>query len=239
MVNKVAEKCEALKVLKKKSWMNCWFGQKISLETIAALFVCVTNIVDVDGGYLSSRYVGCHAIRQKRRISLADFQYCLSLQELFVRNNNIEDLNEVCYLQGLPNLRNLWLGENPCAEKEGYRLAVLRALPNLQKLDDELVTPEEVQTALIKGRVLVHPLDVYASPPQSDAVSPEDITTEYIEETEVIQHRRYSSSSDQRSFEETQHPQEEYHDPDHRNANYNASPSHHYSQNNQYTYEVS
>ncbi|XP_076750061.1 uncharacterized protein LOC143422952 isoform X4 [Xylocopa sonorina] len=169
--------------------------------------------------------------------TLADFQYCLSLQELFVRNNNIEDLNEVCYLQGLPNLRNLWLGENPCAEKEGYRLAVLRALPNLQKLDNEVVSPEEVQTALARGRVLVHPLDVYNSPPQSDAVSPEDIATEYIEETEVIQHRRYSSSSDQRSFEETQHTQEEYHDPDHRNANYNASPSHHYSQNNQYTYE--
>ncbi|XP_060827800.1 dynein axonemal assembly factor 11 isoform X3 [Bombus pascuorum] len=169
--------------------------------------------------------------------TLADFQYCLSLQELFVRNNNIEDLNEVCYLQGLPNLRNLWLGENPCAEKEGYRLAVLRALPNLQKLDDEIVSPEEVQTALTRGRVLVHPLVMYASPPQSDAVSPEDITTEYIEETEVIRHRRYSSSSDQRSFEETQHAQEEYHDPDHRNANYNASPSHHYSQNNQYTYE--
>ncbi|XP_024228481.1 cilia- and flagella-associated protein 410 isoform X2 [Bombus impatiens] len=145
--------------------------------------------------------------------TLADFQYCLSLQELFVRNNNIEDLNEVCYLQGLPNLRNLWLGENPCAEKEGYRLAVLKALPNLQKLDDEIVSPEEVQTALTRGRVLVHPLDMYASPPQSDAVSPE------------------------RSFEETQHAQEEYHDPDHRNANYNASPSHHYSQNNQYTYE--
>ncbi|XP_043512765.1 dynein axonemal assembly factor 11 isoform X6 [Frieseomelitta varia] len=145
--------------------------------------------------------------------TLADFQYCLSLQELFVRNNNIEDLNEVCYLQALPNLRNLWLGENPCAEKEGYRLAVLRALPNLQKLDDEIVSPEEVQTALTRGRVLIHPLDMYASPPQSDAVSPE------------------------RSFEETQHTQEEYHDPDHRNANYNASPSHHYSQNNQYTYE--
>ncbi|XP_017757080.1 PREDICTED: uncharacterized protein LOC108548581 isoform X2 [Eufriesea mexicana] len=170
--------------------------------------------------------------------TLADFQFCLSLQELFVRNNNIEDLNEVCYLQGLPNLRNLWLDENPCAEKEGYRLAVLRALPNLQKLDNEIVSPEEVQTALTRGRVLVHPLlDMYASPPQSDAVSPEDITTEYIEGSEVIRHRRYSSSSDQRSFEETQHAQEEYHDPDHRNANYNASPSHHYSQNNQYAYE--
>ncbi|CAK9813251.1 Cilia- and flagella-associated protein 410 [Anthophora plagiata] len=145
--------------------------------------------------------------------TLADFQYCLSLQDLFVRKNNIKDLNEVCYLQDLPNLKNLWLGENPCAEKEGYRLAVLRALPNLQNLDDKKVSPEEVQTALTRGRILVHPLDMDASPPQSDAVSPE------------------------RSFEETQHAQEEYHDPDHRNANYNASPSHHYSQNNQYAYE--
>ncbi|XP_076173977.1 uncharacterized protein LOC143149953 isoform X5 [Ptiloglossa arizonensis] len=145
--------------------------------------------------------------------TLADFQYCLNLQDLFVRKNDIKDLNEVCYLQSLPNLRNLWLGENPCAEKDGYRLAVLRALPNLQKLDDKVVSSEEVQTALTRGHILVHPLDMDASPPQSDTVSPE------------------------RSFEDTQHTQEEYHDPDHRNANYNAAPSHCYSQNNQYTYE--
>ncbi|XP_053997049.1 cilia- and flagella-associated protein 410-like isoform X2 [Hylaeus anthracinus] len=145
--------------------------------------------------------------------TLADFQYCLNLQDLFVRKNDIKDLNEVCYLQGLPNLRNLWLGENPCADKDGYRLAVLRALPNLRTLDDSVVSPEEVQTALTRGPILVHPLDMDASPPQSDTVSPE------------------------RSFEETQHTQEEYHDPDRRNANYNASPPHCYSQNNQYTYE--
>ncbi|XP_076620724.1 uncharacterized protein LOC143341639 isoform X2 [Colletes latitarsis] len=169
--------------------------------------------------------------------SLADFQYCLNLQDLFIRKNDIKDLNEVCYLQGLPNLRNLWLGENPCAEKDGYRLAVLRTLPGLQKLDDKVVSPEEVQTALTRGPILFHPLDMDASLPQSDTISPEDIVTEYIEETEVIRHRRYSSSSDQRSFEETQHTQEEFHDPDRRNANYNASPSHCYSQNNQYTYE--
>ncbi|XP_043251300.1 cilia- and flagella-associated protein 410-like isoform X2 [Colletes gigas] len=145
--------------------------------------------------------------------TLADFQYCLNLQDLFIRKNDIKDLNEVCYLQGLPNLRNLWLGENPCAEKDGYRLAVLRTLPSLQKLDDKVVSPEEVQTALTRGPILVHPLDMDASPPQSDTISPE------------------------RSFEETQHTQEEFHDPDRRNANYNASPSHCYSQNNQYTYE--
>ncbi|XP_039307091.1 acidic leucine-rich nuclear phosphoprotein 32 family member A isoform X2 [Solenopsis invicta] len=144
--------------------------------------------------------------------TLADFQYCHKLQDLFIRRNNIKDLNEVCYLQGLPNLRNLWLGENPCAESSGYRLAVLRVLPNLEKLDDKIVSPEEVQSAMTFGRPLIHPLEVDASP-QSDVVSPE------------------------RSFDETQHIHEEY-DPDRRNANYNASSSHHYSQNNQYAYEL-
>ncbi|XP_011699834.1 PREDICTED: protein tilB homolog isoform X3 [Wasmannia auropunctata] len=166
--------------------------------------------------------------------TLADFQYCHKLQDLFIRRNNIKDLNEVCYLQGLPNLRNLWLGENPCAERDGYRLAVLRALPNLEKLDDKIVTPEEVQTAMTIGRPLIHPLEIDAT--QSEVVSPEDITIEYIEETELGRSRRYSFSSDQRSFDETQHTHEEY-DPDRRNANYNASSSHHYSQNNQYAYE--
>ncbi|XP_029172797.1 uncharacterized protein LOC114941810 isoform X2 [Nylanderia fulva] len=167
--------------------------------------------------------------------TLADFQYCRRLQDLFIRRNNIKDLNEVCYLQELPRLRNLWLGENPCAEKEGYRLAVLRALPNLEKLDDKVVSEEEVQTAMTIGQPLIHPLEMDASP-QSDAVTPEDITIEYIEEIELERPRRYSSSSDQRSFDETQHTHEEY-DPDRRNANYNASSSHHYSQNNQYAYE--
>ncbi|XP_011699832.1 PREDICTED: uncharacterized protein LOC105457082 isoform X1 [Wasmannia auropunctata] len=167
--------------------------------------------------------------------TLADFQYCHKLQDLFIRRNNIKDLNEVCYLQGLPNLRNLWLGENPCAERDGYRLAVLRALPNLEKLDDKIVTPEEVQTAMTIGRPLIHPLEIDAT--QSEVVSPEDITIEYIEETELGRSRRYSFSSDQRSFDETQHTHEEY-DPDRRNANYNASSSHHYSQNNQYAYEL-
>jgi len=32
--------------------------------------------------------------------TLSDFQYCLSLCELYIRRNNIRDLREVCYLQG-------------------------------------------------------------------------------------------------------------------------------------------
>ncbi|XP_031788229.1 protein tilB homolog isoform X2 [Nasonia vitripennis] len=147
--------------------------------------------------------------------SLADFQNCVDLKDLFVRKNNIRDLNEVCYLQALPNLRNLWLGENPCADVDGYRLAVIKALPNLEKLDDKIVTPEEVQTAMLRGRSLIHPLTMMqaeSSSPQSGRGSPE------------------------RSYDEAP-PVEDYQETDKRNANYNTSPVHQYPPNNRYSYE--
>jgi hypothetical protein len=54
-------------------------------------------------------------------------------------------LRDVCYLRGLSSLRNLWLADNPCSQEEGYRFAVLRALPQLEKLDDVPIKPEEIE----------------------------------------------------------------------------------------------
>ncbi|XP_033214959.1 cilia- and flagella-associated protein 410-like isoform X2 [Belonocnema kinseyi] len=171
--------------------------------------------------------------------TLAPFQYCMNLRDLFVRKNNIQDLNEVCFLQDLPNLRNLWLNENPCAEREGYRLSVLRVLPNLQKLDDKIVSEEEVQIALSRGKILIHPLDFEASSPQPDPnLEFQEELTEYLEEPELVQRRRYSSSSDQRSYDEPLEHHED-HVTDKRNANYDPSPSPHYAPNNHYGYEYS
>ncbi|XP_014296688.1 cilia- and flagella-associated protein 410 isoform X3 [Microplitis demolitor] len=169
--------------------------------------------------------------------SLSDFQFCSNLKDLFVRRNNITDLNEICYLQNLPNLRNLWLEENPCAEREGYRMAVIRALPNLEKLDDKFVTADEINVALSRGKILVHPLSMDASPPHSDPASPEEVA-EFIDDVVLERNRRYSSSSDQRSYEDPHQVHEEYQDTDRRNANYNASSPHQYSQNNHhYNYD--
>jgi len=71
------------------------------------------------------------------RIStLRDFKCCLALKDLYLRKNCIEDLSELAYLQQLPNLRVLWLAENPCAYLPDYRNTVLRYLPNLLKLDN-------------------------------------------------------------------------------------------------------
>lgn len=80
--------------------------------------------------------------------TLRDFSYCKKLTELYLRKNLVADLDEVRSLQALPNLRILWLWDNPIAEKGNYRSSVIRALPNLVKLDNQPVSPEEKSAAV-------------------------------------------------------------------------------------------
>nr|XP_024215274.1 uncharacterized protein F09G8.5 isoform X2 [Halyomorpha halys] len=91
--------------------------------------------------------------------SLEVFQFCTKLQDLFIRKNNIQDLNQVCYLQGLQELKCLWLEDNPCCLNIGeqYRLAVIRALPQLKKLDNTPVETSEMEMAQRVGKPLTHP----------------------------------------------------------------------------------
>lgn len=79
--------------------------------------------------------------------TLKDFSQCENLRELFIRKNQIEDLSEICHLKTLPNLRNLWLADNPCDQTENYRNTVLKTLPNLQKLDNIVVTEDDLLQA--------------------------------------------------------------------------------------------
>ncbi|XP_006819431.1 cilia- and flagella-associated protein 410-like [Saccoglossus kowalevskii] len=89
--------------------------------------------------------------------NLEDFSHCANLTELYVRKNNIQDLSQIYYLKCLTKLRVLWLADNPCATGEKYRMTVLKMLPNLQKLDNKPVQPEEVNQAIEEGEVLVEP----------------------------------------------------------------------------------
>ncbi len=79
--------------------------------------------------------------------TLSPFQHCPKLQELYLRKNKIGDLREVVHLSRLPQLKVLWLSENPVSELPLYRETVLKLLPQLKKLDNQLVTPEEVGRA--------------------------------------------------------------------------------------------
>uniref|UniRef100_A0A8C3YUI6 Cilia- and flagella-associated protein 410 n=1 Tax=Catagonus wagneri TaxID=51154 RepID=A0A8C3YUI6_9CETA len=84
---------------------------------------------------------------------------CRQLSELYLRKNRIPSLAELFHLKGLPRLRVLWLAENPCCGPcpRLYRMTVLRNLPQLQKLDNQAVTEEEVSRALMEGEEVTAP----------------------------------------------------------------------------------
>ncbi|XP_058466192.1 uncharacterized protein LOC131439320 isoform X4 [Malaya genurostris] len=113
--------------------LNCWGSELSDVSIIRRM-----------------RGVEVLAFSVNRINTLADFENCLNLQELYLRKNNITDIDELIYLQNLPKLKYLWLEENPLVDNAGpsYRQIVLRALPNLKKLDNVDVTPEEVTDAM-------------------------------------------------------------------------------------------
>uniref|UniRef100_A0A8R1HMK3 LRRcap domain-containing protein n=1 Tax=Caenorhabditis japonica TaxID=281687 RepID=A0A8R1HMK3_CAEJA len=95
---------------------------KCSIENVKKLNLCVNDIT-----------------------SLAPLQECINLKELYLRKNCLKTLAELVHLQNLPNLRILWIDENPCVGEGGqeYRRRVVKMLPKLTKLDDKPVTPAD------------------------------------------------------------------------------------------------
>lgn len=80
--------------------------------------------------------------------SLAPFASCPKLQELYLRKNRVADFSEIQRLNGLKELRVLWISENPIATSPNYRTDVIKVLPQLYKLDEQNVTAEERMEAL-------------------------------------------------------------------------------------------
>ncbi|KAJ8282324.1 hypothetical protein COCON_G00048430 [Conger conger] len=91
--------------------------------------------------------------------SLEHVSHCQSLTELYLRRNCIQNLSELSHLRHLTQLRVLWLAENPCcgSDPSKYRMTVLRNLPGLHKLDNQLVTEEELTQAVEEGEEIGNP----------------------------------------------------------------------------------
>ncbi|KAJ3331699.1 hypothetical protein HDU76_002457 [Blyttiomyces sp. JEL0837] len=70
-----------------------------------------------------------------------------SLTTLNLRNNKIDNFDEVAKLAVLPALKSLTLSENPVDQLPNYRLEVLSRLPKLEKIDKEPVADEEREEA--------------------------------------------------------------------------------------------
>ncbi|KAH9492410.1 hypothetical protein Btru_051042 [Bulinus truncatus] len=122
--------------------LNCW-GSNISdakiIRRMPNLEVCSLSV--------------------NKLTTLRDFAHCYNLKELYVRTNNIQTLGDIHYLKNLPKLRSLWLSENPCTATDNYRMTVLRTLPRLQKLDNIVVSSEEISRATLEGDNLPVPED--------------------------------------------------------------------------------
>jgi len=120
--------------------LNCWGAELSDISIIRKL----TNVEVLS---LSVNTIS----------TLSDISGCKNLQELYIRKNQIPDIAEILWLKDLPRLKNLWLEENPCAEacgQELYRQTVIRNLPQLQKLDNIVVSSEEMAEAMRRGMEL-------------------------------------------------------------------------------------
>ncbi|XP_037438924.1 U2 small nuclear ribonucleoprotein A'-like isoform X2 [Triticum dicoccoides] len=72
------------------------------------------------------------------------------LHTLVLMSNDITTLAEIDPLAALPNLKSLYLLENPVTETADYRLYVIHMLKHLMSLDFEKVKPQERTTAEYK-----------------------------------------------------------------------------------------
>lgn len=74
-------------------------------------------------------------------VELSPLRKFLKLNTLSVYGNRILDLDAALHTcRSLPKLRSLDLGGNPCANVEGYKFRVLRALSRLETLDGDHLT---------------------------------------------------------------------------------------------------
>ncbi len=69
------------------------------------------------------------------------------LRTLYMSNNRIKTIDELNKLSGLTELRDVLFKGNPFADEfdsvPDYRVAVLKILPQVSKIDGTLVTPDE------------------------------------------------------------------------------------------------
>ncbi|KAI1292655.1 hypothetical protein HDE_06870 [Halotydeus destructor] len=140
--------------------LNCW-GSELTDVSLVKQMPCVQVL----------------SLSVNNITSLIDFGSCKNLQELYLRENKIKDLSQLVHLQDLTNLKKLWLSGNPCTEQPNYRLTVLRALPNLEMLDNVVVTPDEVTQAEEIGDDLNSTTESCSSPERRNSSSPQQRLT--------------------------------------------------------------
>uniref|UniRef100_A0A336LY19 CSON010103 protein n=1 Tax=Culicoides sonorensis TaxID=179676 RepID=A0A336LY19_CULSO len=197
--------------------LNCWGSELTDVSIIRRM-----------------RGVEVLALSVNKISTLAPFEECLNLQELYLRKNNIQDINDLAYLQNLPKLKFLWLEENPCVDMAGpnYRAFVLRALPNLKKLDNVEVTPEEVDEAMRRDIRISPPSGGQPQQQQDFEIEQNHHNNQDWQESSPSREQRSAQNSDSYLPAESNHPPQS--SPRYQNNNANNSRGQQYQQYDDY-----
>jgi len=162
--------------------------------------------------------------------SLADFQHCKNLQELFVKKNQIRSLSEIVWLRELGRLRHLWLAENPCAEgNERYRQTVIHNLPQLEKLDNIPITSEERADARF-GIDLMEVQGEEEEEVRENIIGQSDGRRHKLELLGARNYRANDAEVDQYEHQPPQHDDQYAHQPSQHVDHYSHQPSQQYQE---------
>ena len=121
-------------------------GGKTPIQSIEKLNLWGLGLVDISL-IKQMTSLKAAALSSNNIESLEPFSYCHNLEELYLRRNKISDLDELKHLVHLPNLSVIWLTDNPIASLDNYRLRTIALLPQLRKLDETDISPEEREAA--------------------------------------------------------------------------------------------
>lgn len=110
--------------------INCWGSE---IDDISIL----SQMSDLEVVILSSNSVN----------DLSPIANCKGLTQLMLRKNNVSDFCQLRHLRDLGKLKTLWLMDNPLAQQPDYRLKVINILPQLTKLDRQVINDEERKKA--------------------------------------------------------------------------------------------
>lgn len=106
------------------------------LSRLRVLWLCRSSLQDLGGitamPVLEELYISFNDVQELGPLCTHE-----SLQVLDLEGNQVEDLEEIESLQGIPTLRELTFSSNPVCKSEAFsRAHVLCALPQLEVLDD-------------------------------------------------------------------------------------------------------
>ncbi|KAG7164463.1 Cilia- and flagella-associated protein 410-like [Homarus americanus] len=118
--------------------LNCWGSELSDVSVVRKL-----------------QNVEVLSLSVNRICTLADFQYCPNLQELYIRKNIISDINEILYLRQLPKLKSLCsMGESVRSESGGGSSLSDCSPPSSERRFSQTTTPTRSNHQDVYGQSL-------------------------------------------------------------------------------------